>query len=406
MNTTPQLVALMLLDAHGPLSLAHSTRYMAGKPQFAWSLQAALGAGIFDEIHVMTGDVHAAQMAREVSPAVRIASPASDGDAASIDAAQAWQRFCTQTTPDALCLISPAAPLVTPVDLAAAWQRFRETGADVLNAAVNWTRAAWPHGASPSQPCASPFAPSQTGAGLWLESGAFCFAKPGVLASGTPSGASPEAARIEVHALDALALLDTAHPAHWQAVEHLLRHRATADKDLALRNSLRDIRALVVDVDGTLTDGGMYYDADGEALKKFNTKDAQGMKMLEKQGTIIGVITAEDTPRVHSRMKKLQFDNYHFGIKDKLPLLKSLCQRWGIEMSQVAYVGDDLGDQACIQAAGFSACPADAEACVRPYATYITRRRAGEGAVREVCDLILAAQSPPTTPPDTPQGRP
>lgn len=155
---------------------------------------------------------------------------------------------------------------------------------------------------------------------------------------------------------------------------------------------LKNIKALVVDVDGTLTDGGMYYGENGETLKKFNTKDGQGLVLLKQKGLIVCVITAEDSPRVHTRMKKLSIDEYYAGVKNKLPLLKELCTKWSISIEQVAYVGDDFGDLECLQNVGFSAIPADAERVVRGHAKYRCKRVGGGGAVREVCDLIYETQ--------------
>ena len=154
----------------------------------------------------------------------------------------------------------------------------------------------------------------------------------------------------------------------------------------------RPVRALVVDVDGTLTDGGMYYGPQGEALKKFNTRDAKGMLDVQALGIRICIITAEDSPSVAARMRKLGFTEYHAGVKDKLPLLKKLAADWNTPLAEIAYIGDDLGDLECLQAAGVACCPADAVPEVLAASRYICTHKSGAGAVREVCDLIRAAR--------------
>ena len=152
----------------------------------------------------------------------------------------------------------------------------------------------------------------------------------------------------------------------------------------------RDIRMIVVDVDGTFTDGGMYYDAKGEALKKFNTRDAKGLLLLQEAGVRICIVTAEDSKVVHARMRKLGFEDYFPGVKDKPAWLAEACERWQVTLEQTAYIGDDVNDLACLRVVGFSACPADAVPEVRDAVKYICTAEGGDGAVREFSDLIRA----------------
>jgi YrbI family 3-deoxy-D-manno-octulosonate 8-phosphate phosphatase len=152
------------------------------------------------------------------------------------------------------------------------------------------------------------------------------------------------------------------------------------------------IRALVVDVDGTLTDGGMYYGANGIELKKFDTRDAKGMQLLEASGTLICVITGEDDAPTRARMEKLKVQCYYPGVANKLEVLNELIKEWDIAMSEVAFVGDDVNDLECIVAVGFSACPNDALPDIAARADYLCARRGGHGAVREVCELLLNNQ--------------
>jgi N-acylneuraminate cytidylyltransferase len=146
---------------------------------------------------------------------------------------------------------------------------------------------------------------------------------------------------------------------------------------------------LVLDVDGTLTDAGMYYGPAGEALKKFNTRDAHGLQLLRENGINVCVISTEDSPAVAARMKKLHIDEYYPGVKNKLPLLLELAKRWGISPQNIGYMGDDLSDLQCLSWVGSAFCPADAVSEILRQAHYVCTRSGGHGAVREVCDLIL-----------------
>jgi 3-deoxy-D-manno-octulosonate 8-phosphate phosphatase (KDO 8-P phosphatase) len=164
----------------------------------------------------------------------------------------------------------------------------------------------------------------------------------------------------------------------------------------ALRNKLRRVRMLAMDVDGVLTDAGMYYSESGDELKKFNTRDGMGIKMLQFAGVLTAFITKEKTAIVERRGAKLGVPEVHQGVDDKLTMLRALVEKYGLTLAQVAYIGDDVNDLEALLAVGFSAAPADAMPAVRHAVRYVCTKRGGEGAVREVADLILgpAAQQP------------
>ncbi|MDE3119993.1 MAG: HAD-IIIA family hydrolase [Nitrospirota bacterium] len=149
------------------------------------------------------------------------------------------------------------------------------------------------------------------------------------------------------------------------------------------------------DVDGVLTDAGMYYSESGDEWKKFNTRDGMGIKLLQRAGILTALITQEQTKLVARRAEKLAIPELHQGVYDKLEVLRKIVERHGLDLSQVAYIGDDVNDLETLKAVGFSAAPADAVLDVRKAVHYVCRKKGGEGAVREVADSILAAQSRP-----------
>jgi len=155
---------------------------------------------------------------------------------------------------------------------------------------------------------------------------------------------------------------------------------------------LKKLRLFAVDVDGVLTDGGMYYGESGEEMKKFNTRDGMGLKLLQAEGFITAFITRENTKLVASRGEKLGIPEIHQGVHDKLSMLQKIATKYHLDLQQAAYMGDDVNDVEVLKAAGFSGAPADCMEPVKQVVHYVCRLKGGEGAVREVVDLILAAR--------------
>jgi 3-deoxy-D-manno-octulosonate 8-phosphate phosphatase (KDO 8-P phosphatase) len=155
---------------------------------------------------------------------------------------------------------------------------------------------------------------------------------------------------------------------------------------------LAQVKLLVLDVDGTLTDGGLYYSDSGEELKKFNVKDGQGLKLLMQTGVAVAIITASTATSTVHRAKKLGISHVYIGVEDKLTVMQSLCQQLAIDLAQVAYAGDDVNDLPALQVVGCPCTVADAVAAAKQAALYITQQKGGDGAVREICDLLIASQ--------------
>jgi 3-deoxy-D-manno-octulosonate 8-phosphate phosphatase (KDO 8-P phosphatase) len=155
---------------------------------------------------------------------------------------------------------------------------------------------------------------------------------------------------------------------------------------------LRRIRLFATDVDGVLTDAGMYYSESGDEWKKFNTHDGMGIKLLQRAGLVTAIVTQERTRLVARRAEKLAIPEVHQGAMDKLSVIRDLATRHRIALHEVAYIGDDVNDIEALRAVGFSAAPADGLPQVRQMVDYVCRKKGGEGAVREVVELILEAQ--------------
>ncbi len=359
-------------------------RLLAGRPLFAWALGAALDSDCFDEVWVGT-DADGIRSAVEQWFPDRVKlfrrSPASCTDQASTETA--LLEFAAAIRFDVLCTVQATSPLVGPEDFRAAQQRFREKDADSLLTATRVRRFYWTHDGRALNYDPRNRPRRQDFAGSLMENGAFYLTRRAVL----EVEHCRLGGKIAFHEMPAESAVEIDEPADWAIVEALLRRSRVKAESLAR------IRGLVVDVDGTLTDGGMYYDANGEVMKKFNTRDAQGMACLEQAGLEVGVITAERSAAVDARIRKLGIRHYLSGQHDKRAALEALVAQWGCAMEDLAYVGDDLTDLPAFEAAGLACCPADAVDAIRARADYVTALPAGAGAVREVCELLLAVRN-------------
>lgn len=152
------------------------------------------------------------------------------------------------------------------------------------------------------------------------------------------------------------------------------------------------IKLFLSDVDGVMTDTGMYYTESGDEFKKFNTHDGMGIKLLREAGIKTGIVTSENTKIVERRAAKLKVDYLYQGdsFKDKLDVAKEICLKENISLSEVAYIGDDINCKSLLMAAGLAACPANALDVIKNIPGIIhLQKKGGDGAVREFVEMIL-----------------
>jgi 3-deoxy-D-manno-octulosonate 8-phosphate phosphatase (KDO 8-P phosphatase) len=145
------------------------------------------------------------------------------------------------------------------------------------------------------------------------------------------------------------------------------------------------------DVDGVLTDGGLYLSEAGETLKRFNTLDGHGLKLLQLAGITPAVISGRDSPALRARLRALGITHAHFGAEDKRPAAEITLRALGLDWRAAAAMGDDWPDLPLMRCAALSCAPPNAQAEVRARADHVTLARGGHGAVRELCDLLLVA---------------
>jgi N-acylneuraminate cytidylyltransferase len=367
----------------------NSLRQMAGRPLFAWSLEQAIASGCFDAIYLVTDSL--AEVRKEVAdefPSADKLVEVLDYDILQGEGSRdnALLKLQQKVPFDVMCLIQAASPLTRAEDFRAAKQKFLFENLDSLLTAVQSRRFFWTRAGAPIGFDVMERPRRQDIEGYLVENGAFYLTSVKLLADHH----CRLGGRIGIHEMTAETAIEIIDEAGWMAAEQLLlKQKLASAKARAFQ-----IKALVLDVDGTLTDAGMYYGPAGEALKKFNTRDAHGLQLLRENGISICVISTEDSPAVAARMKKLRIDEYYPGVQKKLPLLLQLAKRWDIPLQDIGYIGDDLSDLECLSRVGSAFCPADAVSEILRQAHYVCERAGGHGAVREVCDIILQSSEP------------
>ncbi len=161
--------------------------------------------------------------------------------------------------------------------------------------------------------------------------------------------------------------------------------------DTALLLRAQGVRVAFFDVDGVLTDGGLLFSDAGESLKRFNTLDGHGLKLLQLGGITPVVITGRDSNPLRVRLQALGIVHAHFGTEDKRPAAEQTLQALGLDWSQAAAMGDDWPDLPVMRRCALACAPMNAHAEVSAMAHYVTKARGGDGAAREFCDLLLVA---------------
>ena len=161
---------------------------------------------------------------------------------------------------------------------------------------------------------------------------------------------------------------------------------------LELKNKASKIKMVVFDVDGVMTDGSITYDENGVEYKTFNVKDGQGIVRITKEGIITAIITARNNATVKHRFDNLGMSRLFMGQKDKMVAMKQLLDEYNLDLSQVAYMGDDLPDICVLKEVGLASCPNDAIDEVKELCHFVSSKNGGRGAVRELTDLIYSSQ--------------
>lgn len=157
----------------------------------------------------------------------------------------------------------------------------------------------------------------------------------------------------------------------------------------SLQSKTKKIKLLLLDVDGVMTDGRIILDNQGNELKAFHVRDGHGIKLVQRAGILVGIITGRTSAVVDQRARELGIQEVHQGVKQKIEVYEALLARYSLQDHEVAYMGDDVVDVAILQRAGIAVTVADCDPAVKPHVDLITKTPGGRGAVREFINLIL-----------------
>lgn len=363
-----------------------------GKPLVCWNIEALEACPEVNEIVVATdsNEIWVTVESRHY-PKTRLYRRSAENacDTASTESVMLeYIRYAKLPPTDIFMLVQATSPLTETLHFTEALAMYRGGAYDSILTCVRNYRFFWNEDGTSANYDYRHRPRRQDFSGVLMENGAFYINTVGnvVRDENRLSG------RIGIYEMPEYTATEIDEPDDWHMLEDLMRRHVLSKR----KAEASTIKLFLCDVDGTLTDGGMYYSETGDELKKFNTRDGMGLQLLREAGIKIGIITSEDTLIVERRAKKLKVDYLKQGKRDggKLAVAKEICKEMGISLREVAYIGDDINCLELLSAAGIAACPADASEKVTTIpGIHIMQKCGGEGCVREFVESILQVLS-------------
>ncbi|MEZ5334872.1 MAG: HAD hydrolase family protein [Methanolobus sp.] len=361
-------------------------KIIAGKPLIQWTIEAAVNCCQIDEVYLATDSEAVTSVAQTFNyKKLKVIgrSPETATDTASTESVML--EFANEHEFENLILIQATSPLMNSEDLEKAIEKYEKNKADSLLSVTEQKRFIWeikdndfviPKNYNPQ------FRPRrQDFNGFLVENGAFYITKKDRLLESN----CRLSGQITHYKMPEETYYEIDEPEDWVIVEKLLQLNKVKDSVVT-----KDVKLFLTDVDGVLTDAGMYYSENGDELKKFNTHDGKGIELLRNRGIKTGIVTSENTKLNEKRAKKLKCDHIFQGVKDKLSLVTDICHKENISLDEVAYIGDDINDIELLSSVGIAACPANALPGVKSLTNIIClKKKGGDGAVREFVEMII-----------------
>ena len=284
---------------------------------------------------------------------------------------------------DKFLLVQATSPLTETKDFEEALIKMKSENSDSLLTCVRVKRFLWNDNNEPINYNFEKRPRRQDFNGSLIENGAFYINS----VSNIISSNNRLSGKISIYEMEEYKYVEIDEENDWIIAESLMK------KYFKINKQRKKIKVFLSDVDGTLTDAGMYYSESGEELKKFNTRDGKGFELLKKAGIKVGIITSEDTSIVEKRAKKMKLDYLFQGLehKGKLNVVLEICKNEGISLEEVAYIGDDINCIELLERVGLAACPSDSISSVKKILNInVMIKKGGEGAVREFSEIILS----------------
>ena len=357
-----------------------------GKPMFYWVLNALQNSVEINKIILATdskkySDIAASFGFHKLETYIR--KPENAIDTASTESVVLeYLDTAALNNDDLFVLVQATSPLTTSTDISNAIRQFAYSRKDSLLTCVRTKRFFWNADGIAINYDYKNRPRRQDFDGMFMENGAFYINK----VSNILRDKNRLSGAIDIYEMPENTAIEIDEPADWKIIEILLAEQNQAKPQKPVK-----IKLFLSDVDGVLTDAGMYYSEKGDELKKFNTYDGMGFKILQEKGIKVGIITGEDRELNRARANKLQLDFDFHGDKNKLETITKLCMETKINLSEIAYIGDDINDFELLSKVGLAACPANAVQKIKDIPGIIQLvKKGGEGAVREFAEMIMS----------------
>jgi len=357
-----------------------------GKPLVYWSLIAAQQSNKIDEIYVATDCIKIKSVVNSFGfSKVKIFDREAENANDLATTESVMLEFIGKNNfddKDLFILIQATSPLTQTADLDQALEQLKIEKSDSLLTCVRTKRFFWDNDGTPSNYDFNNRPRRQEFNGTLMENGAFYINTIGNI----KKYKNRLSGEISIYEMDEFTSIEIDEEDDWIIKEELMRRHVPPI------NQKQKIKLFLTDVDGTLTDAGMYYSENGDELKKFNTHDGKGFELLRNIGIKTGVITSENSKIVEKRAKKLKVDYLYQGVANqgKLKVVKEICATENIALDEVAYVGDDINCYELLKNVGLCACPCNSIKKIKSIPSIIClKKNGGNGAVREFIDKII-----------------
>lgn len=362
-------------------------KLLCGKPLVCWNIEALEECPMVDGIVVATDSDEIWKTVESYSykkTHLYRRSAQNACDTASTESVMLeYIEYAKLANEEVFMLVQATSPLTETIHFTEALRIYEEGKCDSMLTCVRNYRFFWNEDGSSMNYDYRSRPRRQDFSGMLMENGAFYINTVGnILSNGNRLGG-----KIGIYEMPEYTATEIDEPDDWVILEKLMRKY----KSEFINPKKPNVKLFITDIDGTLTDGGMYYSENGDELKKFNTRDGMGLQMLRKLGIKTAMITSEDRQLNKRRAEKLKVDFICQGKTNggKLEVVESVCEKLGIFLEQVAYIGDDVNCFELLSSVGFAACPADACDKVKNIqGIHIMSKKGGEGCVREFCELI------------------
>ena len=370
-------------------------KLICGKPLVYWTIKAACGCSYIDRVYVATDSdiikktVESFKTGAETALFSKTEVIGRSADSASDTASTefAMLEFAAKYQFDNIVLIQATSPLLQASDLEHGFEVFETKGTDSVLSVVRQKRFHWENDdcgyAHPTNYDVFHRPRRQEFEGYLVENGAFYITSKFDLIKSQ----NRVSGNIKVVEMNEDTFLEIDEPNDWGIAETLMKKR-----DISTPIDVSEIKMFLTDCDGCLTDGGMYYDENGNEMKRFCTQDGMGFELLKKVGIVTGIISGEDRELIKNRGKKIGADIVLLGVKDKVKAIIELSQKYRINVHEIAYLGDDLNDIDAIHLVGLGCSVPNGTRGALEAAIYVTKKAGGYGAVREVADLLVEAK--------------